>query len=121
MIALFLSDAVQIEMGAERSGNAVEILDVTRDHEITPGDGAEGDGGVDDIGGMGKRTGSSGRAAPDLVEIFDPAALQQSRELGLRAAPPGLTEYAGRDHRAQRPFQCPAMQRPNDPVVSLCR
>lgn len=54
-----------------------------------------------------------------LVQILDPATLEQHREPVLGSAPPGLCQYARRHRRGQPAGDRSTVQGPHEPIVPL--
>lgn len=60
-------------------------------------------------------------ASPVPCEVFDVAALQEPRGVGLWPAPPSFTQDTGGDGRREPSSQGHSVKRPHDPVTLLGR
>ena len=87
-------DLLDREVQTESIGDVAEIRWIAGDCYVPPSCGPNHDGGIHNVGDLGYGTRSACCPGPRLVEVFDPAAFQQSRQLSLRSAPPALSQHS---------------------------
>src|SRR5450755_379467 len=88
------------DLDAEGVGDAGQVAGVAGHDRGLVTHGSGDDDGIDDVGGARRRAGDAGGAAGGLVVRKNVAALEDTRDLVLGAAAPGLGQHDHRDDRA---------------------
>jgi hypothetical protein len=104
---------------ADGAGDAPQIVGVAGDNHVLPRKRRDDDDSVDEVTGPAARQRRTSRPGLGLAQRRDPAAPQQSRELGLRSPAPHLAEHGCRKRRTHTTLEQTPVERPHRERVAL--
>src|SRR6266567_3852452 len=98
------SDREELYLDADGISDAGQVAGIAGDDRGLVLDRGHDDDGIDHVRGAGRRAGNSGRTADPLIIGENAGALQDTGDLVLRPAAPGLRQH---DNRHDRADPCP--------------